>query len=249
VSGRRALVAALVAAVVACVAVASALPRSERAAARPIVLAAASLTEVLPRIEPEASYSFGSSNSLAEQIRRGAPVDVYLSASPVYTQALNRERLVRKPVALATNSLVVIVPRSNPARIRSVFDLARRPRLKLVVAGPKVPIGSYTREVLRTLGLLRVLKKTVSLESDVKGIAGKVALGQADAGFVYLTDLAPVASRARAIALPARGQPTVVYELAIAADPKDLEAAQDFVISVLGPAGRRELRAARFGLP
>ncbi len=217
--------------------------------ARPVVLAAASLTEVLPRIVPDAAYSFGSSNSLAEQIRRGAPVDVYLSASPVYTQALFREELTRKPVAFATNSLVVIVPRSNPAKIKTVFDLAKRPKLRLVVAGPKVPIGLYTREVLKRLGLLRVLKRTVSLEPDVKGIVGKVALGQADAGFVYLTDVAPVAARARAISIPARAQPTVVYELAIAARPIDLEAAQDFVIAVLGPDGRRELRAARFGLP
>ena len=89
----------------------------------------------------------------------------------------------------------------------------------------------------------------MSLEPDVKGIVGKVALGQADAGFVYRTDLAPVASRARAIPIPAKAQPTVVYELAIAAEPKDVEAAQDFVIAVLGPDGRRALRASLFGLP
>ena len=223
--------------------------RDDTVAARPVVLAASSLTEVLPRIAPEATYSFGSSNSLAEQIRRGAPFDVYFSASPLYTQALYQEGRLRKPVAFATNSLVVIVPRSNPARIKSIFDLAKRPRLKLVVAGPKVPIGLYTREVLKRLGLLKVLKRTVSLEPDVKGVVGKVALGQADAGFVYLTDIAPVATRVRAIAIPARAQPTVVYELAIAAKPNDLEAAQDVVIAVLGPDGRRQLRAARFGLP
>jgi molybdate transport system substrate-binding protein len=227
----------------------SALARDEGATARPLVLAAASLTEVLPRIEREASYSFGSSSALAEQIRRGAPFDVYFSASPIYTRALHRDGLVRKPVAFATNSLVVIVPRSNPARIRSIFDLARRRELKLVVAGPRVPIGLYTREVLKRLGLLRVLRKTVSLEPDVKGIVGKVALGQADAGFVYRTDVVPVASRVRAIAIPARAQPTVVYELAIAREPPDVEAAQQLVISVLGPDGRRALRVARFGLP
>lgn len=220
-----------------------------KTADRPVVLAAASLTEVLPRIVPEASYSFGSSNSLAEQVRRGAPFDAYLSASPIYTQALFQEGLARKPIPFATNSLVVIVPRSNPAKIKTVFDLAKRPKLKLVVAAPKVPIGLYTREVLKRLGLLSVLKKTVSLEPDVKGIVGKVALGQADAGFVYLTDVAPVASRVRAIRIPDRAQPTVVYELAIAVKPKSLEAAQDFVIAVLGPEGRRQLRAARFGLP
>jgi molybdate transport system substrate-binding protein len=244
---RRAAIAALVVVALG----ASGVSAASRAATadRPVVLAAASLTEVLPRIFPDASYSFGSSNSLAEQIRRGAPVDVYLSASPVYTRALHEEGLMRKPVAFATNSLVVIVPRSNPAKIRTILDLAKRPKLRLVVAGPKVPIGLYTREVLKRLGLLRVLKKTVSLEPDVKGIVGKVALGQADAGFVYRTDVAPVASRVRAIPIPANAQPTVVYELAIAAGPKDLEAAQDFVIAVLGPDGRRELRASLFGLP
>jgi molybdate transport system substrate-binding protein len=226
----------------------SATAGSDAATARPVVLAASSLTEVLPRIAPDAAYSFGSSNSLAEQIRRGAPFDVYLSASPLYTQALYQEGRLRKPVAFATNSLVVIVPRSNPAAIKTIFDLAKRPKLKLVVAGPKVPIGLYTREVLKRLGLLKVLKRTVSFEPDVKGVVGKVALSQADAGFVYLTDIAPVATRVRAIAIPARAQPTVVYELAIAAKPNDLEAAQDVVIAVLGPDGRRQLRAARFGL-
>ena len=243
---RLSLLLALSAALVGVTATAA---TSSTEGSKPVVLAAASLTEVLPRIAPDATYSFGSSNSLAEQIRRGAPVDVYLSASPLYTQALYREGLVRKPVAFATNSLVIIVPRSNPAKIKTVYDLAKRPKLKLVVAGPKVPIGLYTREVLKRLGLLRVLKKTVSLEPDVKGIVGKVALGQADAGFVYLTDVPPVASRARAIRIPAKAQPTVIYELAIAAKPNDLEAAQGFVIAVLGPDGRRELRAARFGLP
>jgi molybdate transport system substrate-binding protein len=246
---RRSALLGLAALAAACALGANALGAQERAVAEPVVLAAASLTEVLPRIAPDAGYSFGSSSALAEQIRRGAPFDVYLSASPLYTQALHREELVRRPVAFATNSLVLIVPRSNPAKIKSVFDLVKRPRLKLVVAGPKVPIGLYTREVLKRLGLLRVLKKTVSLEPDVKGIVGKVALGQADAGFVYRTDVAPVAARVRAIAIPARAQPTVVYELAIAREPRDVEAAQDFVISVLGPDGRRALRAARFGLP
>jgi molybdate transport system substrate-binding protein len=221
----------------------------DAAAERPVALAAASLADVLPHIEPDGQYSFGSSSALAEQVRRGAPFDVYLSASPVYTQALFRGKLARKPVAFATNSLVVVVPRSNPAKIRTIFDLGKRKKLRLVAAGPHVPIGLYAREVLKRLGLLRVLEKIVSLEPDVKGIVGKVALGEADAGLVYRTDVAPVASRVRTIAIPARAQPTVVYELAIAAQPRDLAAAQALVVAVLSPDGRRALRAARFGLP
>ena len=213
------------------------------------VLAAASLAEVLPKIDPGASASYGGSNQLAQQARQGFPFDVFLSASPVYTRALYAEGLVRKPVAFATNSLVLIVPRGNPAKIATVGDLARRPKLRLVVAGPQVPIGLYTREVLKRLGMLRVLRKTVSLEPDVKGIVAKVALGEADAGFVYATDVRPVAAKARVISIPRRAQPTVVYEAAIAAKPRDLAVAQAFLITLLGSEGRKALRATGFGVP
>ena len=56
-----------------------------------------------------------------------------------------------------------------------------------------MPIGLYTREVLKRLGLLRVLRKAVSQEPDVKGIVGKLALGEADAG-LRLRDRRPAAS-------------------------------------------------------
>lgn len=225
-------------------------PTAARPAEGPAtVLAAASLTEVLPRVDETARASFGGSNQLAQQARQGFPFDVFLSASPQYTQALFAEGLVRRPVAFATNSLVLVVPRRNPARITRVADLAKRPNLRLVVAGPRVPIGLYTREVLKRLGLLRVLRKTVSLEPDVKGIVGKVALGEADAGFVYATDVRAVTAKVRVIPFPRRAQPTVVYEAAIAARPRDLEAAQAFLSALLGPDGRRALRAAGFGLP
>ena len=213
------------------------------------VLAAASLAEVLPRIDATARASFGGSNQLAQQARQGYPFDVFLSASPVYTRALLADGLVRRPVPFATNTLVLIVPKGNPARITSVADLARRPKLRLVVAGPKVPIGLYTREVLQRLALLRVLRKTVSLEPDVKGIVTKVALGEADAGFVYATDVRPVAGKVRVVPIPRRAQPTVVYEAAIAAKPQSLAAAQSFVIKLLGSDGRTALRGAGFGLP
>ena len=147
--------------------------------------------------------------------RAARPADVFASASPIYTQDLYRNGLVGKPRTFATNSLVLAVPRSNPAKIHSVFDLAKRPKLKLVVAGQKVPIGLYTREVLKRLALLRVLRKAVSQEPDVKGIVGKLALGEADAGFVYATDVRAASSRLIAIPLPKRSQPTVRYEVAV----------------------------------
>lgn len=213
------------------------------------VYAAASLADVLPRVSPASRFQFAGSNQLALQIARGAPADVFASASPVYTQGLFRDGLVERPRTFATNSLVLAVPRSNPARIRSVFDLAKRPSLKLVVAGQKVPIGLYTREVLKRLGLLRVLRRAVSQEPDVKGIVGKLALGEADAGFVYATDVRASSSRLVAIRLPVRSQPTVRYEIAVVKGSRNREAALELVVDLLGADGRRELRKAGFGLP
>ncbi len=213
------------------------------------VYAAASLTDVLPKVSPSSRFQFAGSNQLALQIQRGAPADVFASATPVYTQDLYRNGLVEKPRTFAKNSLVLAVPRSNPARIRSVQDLAKRPRLKLVVAGQKVPIGLYTREVLKRLGLLRVLRKAVSQEPDVKGIVGKLALGEADAGFVYVTDVRAASSRLIAIPLPKRSQPTVRYEIAVVKGSENREAALELVADLLSTDGRRELAKAGFGLP
>lgn len=222
---------------------------SARAEEPAVVYAAASLTDVLPKVSPSSRFQFAGSNQLAFQIRNGAPADVFASASPVYTQELYLAGLVEKPRLFATNSLVLAVPRSNPARIRSVQDLARRPKLKLVVAGAKVPIGLYTREVLKRLGLLRVLRKAVSQEPDVKGIVGKLAFGQADAGFVYATDVRASSSRLLAIPLPARSQPTVRYEIAVVKGTKNRAGALELIADLLGEDGRRELKRAGFGLP
>lgn len=215
---------------------------------RPLVLAAASLAEVLPQVDGNARYSFGGSDQLAQQIRMGAPADVFLSASPRYTRSLYRERLVERPVALATNTLVLLVPRANPAGIRTVADLARS-GVRLVIAGENVPAGAYSLTVLRRLGLQRALGNVVSREPDVKGVVAKVALGEADAGFVYATDVRPVASQVKAIPLPARARPVARYEAALVSSSRHRAAARAFLAELLGPTGRARLQAAGFGMP
>jgi molybdate transport system substrate-binding protein len=212
------------------------------------VYAASSLTEVLPGIDGRARYSFGGSDTLALQIRQGAPADVFASASPRYTQDLYRRGLVERPRTFARNRLVLIVPRSNPARIRSVFDL-RRQGVRLVLAAASVPVGGYARQVLARLGLDGALRNVVSEEQDVKGVVGKVALGEADAGIVYATDVRQVARKVKAIALPARAQPSVRYEIAVVEASRHKAAARAFVARVLGEVGRRHLAAAGFLLP
>ena len=229
--------------------VALALPSATGAGGNFTVYAAASLTDVFPRIAPTPRYSFAGSDQLALQIRQGAPADVYAAASPKYPQLLYHDGLVRKPIAFATNKLIVIVPKSNPAAIHSVYDL-RRSGVKIVIGDRGVPIGSYTRQLLDALGVTdAVMRNVVSQETDVKGIVGKVALGEADAGFVYVTDAKPVASKVTKVPIPDWAQPSIRYQLAIiSSTPRKVEA-RSFIRRVLSKRGRRLLKRAGFGLP
>jgi molybdate transport system substrate-binding protein len=212
------------------------------------VFAAASLTEVFPKIDPAATYNFAGSDDLATQITEGAPADVFAAASPKYPDQLAEDGLVEKPEVFATNELVLIVPKDNPANIRSVDDLSN-PDVKLVIGAEGVPIGDYTRTVLENMGATDVLDQVVSEEDDVKGVVSKVSLGEADAGFVYVTDVKPVEDKVAAIELPEEAQAVVEYEIAVVRDAPHGDAAQQFVDRVLGDEGQSELRAAGFGAP
>jgi molybdate transport system substrate-binding protein len=219
------------------------------ASAAATVFAAASLTNVFPQIDRAPRYSFAGSDQLALQIRQGAPADVYASASPRFPELLYRDGLVSKPVVFATNRLAVLVPRSNPGKIRSVYDL-RRSGLKIVIGDRTVPIGSYTRQLLDTIGITDdVMKNVVSQEIDVKGIVAKVALGEADAGFAYVTDAKPVSGKVRLIALPQWAQPPIRYEIAVIKAAQHPAAARAFVKRVLSKRGRLLLQRVGFGLP
>ncbi len=233
----------------AVLAAALALPGSVSGGTPITVFAAASLIQALPRIDPAPRYSFAGSDQLAIQIQQGAPADVFAAASPKQPELLFRTGLVRRPVVFATNKLIVLVPRSNPEHIQSVYDL-RRAGVKIVIGDATVPIGTYTRQILETLGITAdVSRNVVSEETDVKGIVTKVALGEADAGFVYRTDAKPVAQRTRSVALPNWAQPAIRYEVAVVKASARPQAAAAFVKKILSRRGRLLLKQAGFGLP
>jgi molybdate transport system substrate-binding protein len=209
------------------------------------VYAAASLTDVFPRIDPGQRYSFAGSNTLAAQIAQGAPADVFASANIALPQALYAKGLVTTPVVFTRNTLVLIVPRSNPAGIHSVFDL-RQNGIKLVVAQPTVPVGGYTLQILKNMALSDVLQNVVSREADVREVLAKVALGEADAGFVYSTDARTVSGKVTVLKLPAWAQPKVQYSIAVVTASRNRVAAQAFVKRLLGKAAQDKLLAAGF---
>jgi molybdate transport system substrate-binding protein len=209
------------------------------------IFAAASLTNVFPQIAPKEHYSFGGSNALAAQIRQGAPADVFASANTSIPFQLFDEGLVERPVLFTRNQLTVIVPRSNPAGIHSVADVAK-PGVKVVVAAPGVPVGDYTRTVLHTMKLDSVLQNVVSNESDVREVVAKVALGEADAGFAYVTDARTAKGKVATIGIRWSAQPRVSYAVAVVRGSRHKTAARAFVKRLLGSAAQAKLRAAGF---
>ncbi len=206
------------------------------------VYAAASLTEVFEQLDPDARFNFGGSDELATQLREGAEADVYAAANDRYPAELHSEGLVGRPIRFAANRLVVVTPADNPARIRGVRDLVR-PGVRLVIAAEGVPVGDYSRAALRESGSQAALENVVSEEEDVKGVLGKVRLGEADAGIVYATDAVTARGDVRTFGMPPR---LVSYSLAVVRRTDRREEAEAFVRRVLSTRGQRLLRQAGF---
>jgi molybdate transport system substrate-binding protein len=215
------------------------------------VYAASSLRTALRSLDQGVRYSFAGSGILEQQIERGAPADVFASASPKEAQALHHAGRCDRPRTFATNRLVLIVPAAaRSGAVRGVQDL-RRGGLRVAVGAATVPIGAYTRTLLARLHRSDVLRvNTVSSEPDVAGVAAKVGNGSADAGFVYHTDALATTGRTREIALPAAAQPVVEYQLcAVRRAGADAAGARDYIARVTGAEGRRVLARSGFGLP
>jgi molybdate transport system substrate-binding protein len=205
------------------------------------VYAAASLTNVFPAIDKTEKYSFGGSNTLAAQITQGAPADVFASANMTLPTQLFQKGLCSKPVVFTRNTLVIVVPKSNPAHIHNIYDLTRS-GMKLDIAAPGVPVGSYTLQILKNMNLSSsVLKNVVSQETDVREVLAKVALAEADAGFVYSTDAKTVPGKVTVVKVPAWAQPKVQYGICVVSHSSDKTDAKVFIKRVLSRAGQRKL--------
>ena len=211
------------------------------------VLGAASLVDVLPRVDPAARHSFAGSDTLVAQVREGAPADVIAAADVRLVRRLHDEGLVERPRVFATNLLVLLVPRGNPARVTGVGDLDR-PGVVFVMADAGVPAGDSARRLLAALGRADLAGAAASQEPDVRAVTQKVALGEADAGFAYATDAAAT-DDVVAIELPAAAVPPIEYGVAALRDSPRREAAAAHIARLAGPEGRAVLTRAGFGPP
>jgi len=215
----------------------------------PTVFAAASLTKVFPKIDASAKYTFGGSGALQTQIEQGAPADVFAAASPKQPAELYAKGMVDKPVVFASNTLVLIVPKGNPAHVTSVSDITK-PGVKLVICNATVPCGDYARGAFKNLGITTAaMKNVVSQTTDVTQTVAEVATGQADAGFVYITDAKAANGKVTVVSLPPQAKPHTKDVIAVVKAGKNQPAAMAFVAKVLSPQGQATLQAAGFGRP
>ncbi len=200
------------------------------------------------------TFSFAGSQQLAQQINQGAPADVFASASDAQMDAAVKGGRISPaaPKTFARNRLVVVT--ANRAGITTLKELSR-PGAKLVMADRAVPAGAYSLDFLRRASALpeygaafspTVLANVVSYEQDVRAVLGKVAMGEADAGIVYATDLyGGNGARTGTIAIPDALNTVAAYPICAINDTKQAALAGAFVDFVLGPDGRAVL--AKFG--
>lgn len=219
------------------------------------VYAASSLTaafgEIAEEFEAEhegvdVKLDFGGSSDLVTQIQNGAPADVFASADTANMDKLVQDGLTgADPQDFATNVLEIAVPPGNPAGVQTLADLAE-PGLKLVVCAPEVPCGAAAQQVAQVAG---VTLDPVSEEQSVTDVLGKVTSGEADAGLVYVTDVAGAGDDVEGITFPESKQVVNVYPIAPVAASDQAELAQEFVDLVLGDTGQQILQDAGFGQP
>lgn len=209
------------------------------------VLAAASLTELLPKLDSTHKYQFGGTNELDTQIREGIEADVLVSANEKIPTKLATDNLADKPVAFATNRIVIIVPKDSS--IDSLDDLLADKQSKIVMAGKDVPVGTYTRDVLEALNASDLVSRAASFERDVKAVTSKVTLGEADAGFVYITDATAVQDQVEVVELPESPKNRALYMATVLSSSKHPEEAKEFIDLLTSDTGQAALKEAGFG--
>lgn len=226
------------------------------------VLAASSLTDAFGDLEADfedrnpgvdVRTSFAGSSDLLVQIEQGAPVDVFASASESTMEKAVEGGLMEAPEVFVKNRPVVIVPSDNPAGIEDFQDLAEAEG-RFVLAQEDVPIAEYADEILSNAdaeygGGFRqgVLDKVVSREANVRASANRVALDEADATFVYASDVTEdIRDRVEVVEIPEDLNVVATYPISALKEAPNAELAGEWVELVLGEEGQRVLEENGF---
>ncbi|HSA82925.1 MAG TPA: molybdate ABC transporter substrate-binding protein [Geminicoccaceae bacterium] len=217
------------------------LAAANRAAAQELlVFAAASLKDALDAALVEYTAdagrevvaSYGSSSTLARQIKQGAPADLFISANPEWMDYLAQRGLIRAETRadLLGNGLVLVAPRDSGVSvvIGPGFDLrAALAGDRLAMGDPDhVPAGTYGKAALESLGAWPAVAPAVIRADNVRAALALVARGEAPLGIVYRSDAAADPDVRVVATLPPDSHPPIVYPLAVTAESKHPAAAE-----------------------
>jgi molybdate transport system substrate-binding protein len=200
-------------------------------------------------------FNYGGSQNLVQQIKNGANCDIFASADFTNMKKASDANLVNASQVFVKNKQVVIVPIANAAGISSLHDLAKK-GVKLDLAAEVVPAGTYTRKILANMSKSpeygasfknEVLANVVSEEDEVKAVVQKIQLNEADAGFVYQSDVTPaVAPKVKVFTIPDNFNIIAQYPIATIKSSAHPKEAQDFMNYILSSAGQTVLTQHNF---
>jgi molybdate transport system substrate-binding protein len=225
-----------------------------------LVSAAASLQNALAKVNPlfvqsypniKVNYNFGASGALQQQIEQGAPVDVFISAGKKQVDALQQKGLILNNTRrnLLTNRLVLVVPKNSTLGLTTFRQLSQSSVNKIAVGEPRsVPVGQYTEELFKNLGILNQLKPKFVLGNNVRNVLAAVESGNVDAGVVYATD-ANISNQVRQVATaPSQLHSPIVYPVAVLKASQNPQAAKAYVQFLSSLSAQRIFKDAGFGL-
>jgi len=227
------------------------------------VFAAASLTDAFAEVETNLEAAnpgldivnnFAGSQALVTQLTEGAPADVAaFASSTAMNNAIDAGTVTAEPQTFVQNILTVVVPADNPAGITSPADLAKS-GTKIVLAQEDVPVGGYSRDSICNMAadtatygddfVAGVAANVVSEEDNVRSVLTKVALGEADAGIVYTSDVG-ASDDVMQIEIPAGVNELATYPIAPVATGNQ-ELAEAFISYILSPEGQAILESYGF---
>jgi molybdate transport system substrate-binding protein len=195
-------------------------------------------------------YNFGASGGLQKQIEAGAPVDLFISAAQRQMDELEKKGLIvqasRK--TFARNALTIIKAADSKVDIAKPADLLEPRITKIAVGNPRtVPVGQYTEESLRALGLWEKLRAKIVFTENVRQALDYVARGEVEAGFVYTTDAAVRGREVKeAVRPPEDSYRPVTYPVAVIKDSKQGALAGAFIDLLVSPEGQQVLARQGF---
>lgn len=202
-------------------------------------------------------FNFDGSQVLRTQIENGAYADIFVSANAKQMNLMKNEGFMNNSsiTVFTKTKPIIIVPKDNPAKIQNVSDLAK-PGIKIVIGTKDVPIGDYTLQILAKLAndsiygsefRKKVMANVVSNETNVNYVTSKVALGEADAGIAYKSDITKdMAAKITKIEIPDKSNVIAEYPMGILKQSKYPVQSQEFMNLVESDKGMAVLEKYGF---